>query len=150
MLSAFPSALRVRPDNLSETVNRSIDGRTNRRTIVRDALRLTITERHCMPSHSLPSHLLDWLWIGLSTGPNGAAAEIISSSIAASAYWRGWTLKAWRYFLSRLLQGVRKGSFSGSHNSVVFVPVQLEPLLRFNILAALSVTARTAGRAKIT
>jgi hypothetical protein len=25
-----------------------------------------------MPNHSLPSHLLDWLWIGLSTGPNGA------------------------------------------------------------------------------
>src|SRR4051794_33025118 len=63
-----------------------------------------------MLNHSLPSHLLDWLWIELSTGPNGAAAEMIPSSIAASAYWRGWTLKAWRYFLSRLLQGVRKGS----------------------------------------
>src|SRR5215203_1324546 len=98
---------------------RSIDGRTNRRTIVRDALRLTFTARHCMPNHSLPSHLLDWLWIGLSTGPNGAAAEMIPSSIAASAYWRGWTLKAWRYFLSRLLQGVRKGSFLDSHNRVV-------------------------------
>src|SRR5215204_1556492 len=81
-------------------------------------MRLTITERHCMPNHSLPSHLLDWLWIGLSTGPNGAAAEMISSSIAASAYWRGWTLKAWRYFLSRLLQGVRKGSLSDRHKQI--------------------------------
>ena len=34
--------------------------------------------------------------------------------------------------------GVR--SFSGSHNGVVFVPVRLEPLLRFNIMAAPSVT----------
>jgi hypothetical protein len=102
-------------DKMGLDVKRSIDGRTNRRTIVRDALRLTMTERHCMPNHSLPSHLLDWLWIGLSTGPNGAAAEMIPSSIAASAYWRGWTLKAWRYFLSRLLQGVRKGSIPDSH-----------------------------------
>src|SRR3954471_18373859 len=98
-----------------------------------------------MPNHSLPSHLLDWLWIGLSTGPNGAAAEMIPSSIAASAYWRGWTLKAWRYFLSRLLQGVRKGSFSRSHNGVVFVPVRLEPLLRLNIMAEPDVTGAATG-----
>src|SRR5215213_1781922 len=103
-----------------------------------------------MPNHSLPSHLLDWLWIGLSTGPNGAAAEMIPSSIAASAYWRGWTLKAWRYFLSRLLQGVRKGSYTDSHEHMVSVPILLKPPLRFNILPAPSVTARTAGRAKIT
>ena len=140
----------VLTDSAANSGRASIDGRTNRRTFVRDALRLTITERHCMPNPSLPSHLLDWLWIGLSTGPNGAAAEMIPSSIAASAYWRGWTLKAWRYFLSRLLQGVRKGAFSDSHNNVVSLPVRLEPLLRFNILAAPSMTARTAGRAKIT
>src|SRR4051794_25384165 len=119
------------PDEFSSTGKTSINGRTNRRTIVRDALRLTITERHCMPNPSLPSHLLDWLWIGLSTGPNGAAAEMIPSSITASAYWRGWTLKAWRYFLSRLLQGVRKGSVPGNHAGVVSFPVWPEPLSLF-------------------
>src|SRR3954470_23994221 len=35
--------------------------------------------------------------------------------------------------------------FSGSHNGVVFVPVQLEPLLRFNIMAALNVTGAATG-----
>jgi len=53
-------------------------------------------------------------------------------------------LRAWRYFLSRLLQGVRKGSVSRSHNGVVFVPVRLEPLLRLNIMAAPNVTGTDA------
>jgi len=37
------------------------------------------------------------------------------------------------------------GSFSGSRNGAVFVPVQLEPLLRLNIIAAPNVTGAATG-----
>src|SRR4051812_46193108 len=132
---------------ISPTVSGRLADDTNAGRLSDAAPQPTIAARHCMPNHSLPSHLLDWLWIGLSTGPNGAAAEMIPSSIAASAYWRGWTLKAWRYFLSRLLQGVRKGSFSGRLCRlccIVYILIGPGLPFRFNIMAAPSVAGADA------
>src|SRR3954454_19727014 len=49
------------------------------------------------------------------------------------------------YVLNRSPETARKGSFLGSHNGVVFVPVQIELLLRFNIIAAPNVTGAATG-----